>query len=144
MTARGIRNCNPGNIRHDTDGYCDWQYVECNDGTKEDKSFCTFDSMAYGIRALIKTLITYTTKRGCKTVRDIINRWAPSNENNTQAYIESVAKAINKDPDEVLDFSNTSLYLEIAKAIAKHENGKDAELISTKDWLDGYGLVFGN
>ena len=137
MTARGIRNKNPGNL----DKGDAWQGL---DPEGKDPRFCVFKEMKYGIRALIKTLITYTTKRGCKTVRDIINRWAPSNENNTQAYIESVAKAINKEPDEVLDFSNTSLYLEIAKAIAKHENGKDAELISTKDWLDGYGLVFSN
>lgn len=142
MTARGIRNKNPGNIRHDTDGYCDWQHVECNDATREDKSFCTFDSMVYGIRALIKTLITYTTKRGCKSVYDIIHRWAPTNENNTQAYINSVCKRVGVEPREELDFkADPTLYLDIAKAIAFHENGNDAELITEEQWNQGYELA---
>lgn len=142
--SRGIRNFNPGNIRHDTDGYCDWQHVECNDGTREDKSFCTFDSMEYGIRALIRLLITYTTKRGCKTVRDIINRWAPSNENNTEAYVNSVAQQLKVDPDEKLDFTNKLLYLYLAQAIAYHENGKDADMITRDQWMAGYDLAIGS
>ena len=138
--ARGIRNNNPGNIRHGQNflgNTCDHLPAD----QRPDKSFCTFSSMAYGIRALIRILITYTTKRNCKTVRQIISRWAPPSENDTESYIRSVSRAIGKPSDEVLDFSDTSLYIKIAKAIAKHENGQSANMIDENDWIEGIKLA---
>lgn len=129
MTARGIRNKNPGNLEKTVilwDG-------EVRPG--KDERFCEFETMAFGCRALIKTLRTYVEKRGLNTVRQIIHRWAPSNENNTEAYVRSVASAIRHDADEPLRFAaDPLLYLDIAKAIARHENGADAEQISDDDW----------
>lgn len=135
MTARGIRNKNPGNLEQGES----WQGLAEN---QTDSRFCVFKSMEYGIRALIKTLITYTTKRGCKSVYDIIHRWAPTNENNTQAYISSVCKRVGVEPREELDFkADPTLYLDIAKAIAFHENGNDAKLITEEQWNQGYELA---
>lgn len=123
MTARGIRNKNPGNLRHGDK----WQGMSA---TQNDPDFITFDSMTYGIRALIKTLMTYYKKHGLNTVRKIISRWAPSNENNTESYINSVSKALGVNPDDSLTFDNAT-YIALAKAIAKHENGSDADLIDS-------------
>lgn len=135
MTARGIRNKNPGNLEQGES----WQGLAEN---QTDSRFCVFKSMEYGIRALIKTLITYTTKRGCKSVYDIIHRWAPTNENNTQAYINSVCKRVGVEPREELDFkADPTLYLDIAKAIAFHENSNDAKLITEEQWNQGYELA---
>lgn len=135
MTARGIWNKNPGNLEQGES----WQGLAEN---QTDSRFCVFKSMEYGIRALIKTLITYTTKRGCKSVYDIIHRWAPTNENNTQAYINSVCKRVGVEPREELDFkADPTLYLDIAKAIAFHENGNDAKLITEEQWNQGYELA---
>lgn len=135
MTARGIRCKNPGNLEQGDS----WQGLAEN---QTDSRFCVFKSMEYGIRALIKTLITYTTKRGCKNVYDIIHRWAPTNENNTQAYINSVCKRVGVEPREELDFkADPTLYLDIAKAIAFHENGNDAQLITEEQWNQGYELA---
>lgn len=135
MTARGIRNKNPGNLEQGES----WQGLAEN---QIDSRFCVFKSMEYGIRALIKTLITYTTKRGCKSVYDIIHRWAPTNENNTQAYINSVCKRIGVESREELNFRvDPTLYLDIAKAIAFHENGNDAKLITEEQWNQGYELA---
>lgn len=135
MTARGIRNNNPGNLEQGES----WQGLAEN---QTDSRFCVFKSMEYGIRALIKTLITYTTKRGCKSIYDIIHRWAPTNENNTQAYINSVCKRVGVEPREELDFkADPTLYLDIAKAIAFHENGNDAKLITEEQWNQGYELA---
>lgn len=128
MTARGIRNNNPGNIRRGER----WQGLAAE---QPDPSFCTFVSMAYGCRALIKTLQTYVRKRGCKTVRQIIERWAPPTENNTESYVRHVASAVSRGADEVLPFDvDPSYYLAIARAIARHENGSDAEQISSDTW----------
>ena len=87
---RGLRNNNPLNIRRSATR---WQ------GAREkqtDKSFVQFESMAYGYRAAWKILQSYY-ERFCMegkpfTVRNIISRWAPPNENDTEAYIISVLK----------------------------------------------------
>lgn len=81
--TRGFRNNNPGNIRHGSPwvGLADEQ---------PDSAFCTFKSVEYGIRAIHRLLHTYASKYGCTNIESIINRYAPPNENNTSAYINTV------------------------------------------------------
>lgn len=131
MTVRGIRNMNPGNIRLGES----WLGLR----TKQtDPDFCQFTSMVYGCRALLKLLRTYVEKRGCTTIRKVIERWAPPSENDTSSYVLSVAAACRRDPDEVLNFeADPLLYLDIAKAIARHECGVDAEAITDDAWEVG-------
>lgn len=123
MTARGIRNKNVGNIRLGDK----WQGMS---EQQTDPDFVQFTDMVYGVRALIKLLMNYNKKYNLDTVKDIITRWAPSNENNTTAYINAVAKELNVEPEEKLNLSsNTELYIPLAKAIVHHECGKDASLV---------------
>lgn len=136
MTTRGIRNNNPGNLRHSRN---QWQGLATR---QDDSDFCTFTSLSWGIRALIVTLKTYHNKYGLSTVREIISRWAPTNENNTDAYVRSVATALGRDADEPLDLNgNPQLYLALAKAIARHENGTDAKSIPEESWDSGARLA---
>lgn len=131
MTARGIRNRNPGNLRHGSkwQGLCEVQ---------TDPDFCQFETMAYGCRALIKTLITYHCRHGLNTVAGMIRRWAPPNENDTAAYSRAVAAGIGHPEHQRLDFEDDPmLYVLIAAQIAKHENGTDALHIASDDWEDG-------
>lgn len=86
---RGIRNNNPGNIRHGAN----WHGLN-PDGRKIDPAFCVFTTSVAGIRALAKVLINYKRIHGLNTVRQIISRYAPPNENQTTAYIQSVAKQL--------------------------------------------------
>lgn len=86
--TRGIRNNNPGNIRWGDD----WQGL-VPQAQRTDKSFCQFIKPEYGIRAMIIILRNYQRKHRLSTISGIINRWAPTNENDTQSYINSVAKA---------------------------------------------------
>ena len=88
MTSRGTRNNNPLNIRHSADS---WQ------GAREeqtDKSFVQFTSMAYGYRAAWKVLdtycLTFRRERKAYNVANIIARWAPPAENDTDAYVRTV------------------------------------------------------
>lgn len=115
---RGIRNHNPGNIRRNSDP---WQGLAERQG---DVKFFTFKSPVYGIRALARTLITYQDKHGLRTIRQIIGRWAPPVENNTNAYVRAVADVIDLDADEMLDLHNFDYLLPLTKAIIKHENGQ--------------------
>ena len=88
--TRGLRNNNPLNIRHSKDK---WQGTAT---TQTDRSFVQFESMAYGYRAAWKTLDTYCLrfrrKRQPYNVRNIIARWAPPSENDTDAYVRAVVK----------------------------------------------------
>lgn len=117
-TPRGIRNHNPGNIRRSSDP---WQGLAERQG---DVEFFTFKSPIYGIRALARTLITYQDKHGLRTIRQIIGRWAPPVENNTNAYVRAVADATDLDADQMLDLHDFDYLFPLTKAIIKHENGQ--------------------
>ena len=52
-------------------------------------------------------LVVVTAVRKC-TIRGIISRWAPSNENNTRAYIENVSRLAGIAPDEPIGIRRTS------------------------------------
>lgn len=117
MTARGIRNNNPGNIRKGEA----WQGLAAE---QTDEAFCVFRSAEYGIRALVKVLLTYEKKYGLNTVRKIISRYAPESENDTGAYVASVSGQLGVSPDEVIELGNRAVMLVLIKAIIRHENGE--------------------
>jgi len=113
--ARGIRNNNPGNIRH---GAAQW------DGMREaqtDGAFVQFISPVFGLRALAKLLFNYERLYSLNTVRGIISRWAPDSENNTEQYIFIVSNALGVHPDGPLDMK--TVMPDLVAAIIKHENG---------------------
>lgn len=115
---RGIRNNNPGNIRWGDN----WQGLK-KDGKEQDPSFCVFTNAVYGIRALAKVLKNYQQLYGLNTPRKIISRYAPPNENQTQAYINSVAQQLGITPDTEVDLTETGVLTVFIKAIIRHENG---------------------
>jgi hypothetical protein len=93
---------------------------------QKDSSFCQFETMAYGWRAAFKLLTrTYYHTYRLFTIRAIVGRWAPPNENNTKAYVESVSKQTGILPDEPLGIPSESpaRWLALGAAMAIHENG---------------------
>ena len=88
---RGIRNCNPLNIRRFKN--TKWAGMSAE---QTDLAFCQFTKMAYGWRAAFILLRTYYFKYKLRTIRDIISRWAPPEDNNpTGIYIDSVVLSLN-------------------------------------------------
>ena len=116
MKTRGLRNNNPGNIRRD--GRTMWQGLAA---TQTDPSFWQFTDPVYGIRALAKILHNYNAIYGLNTVREIISRWAPPNENDTGAYVNAVAADLGVGPDEPINVD--SRMNDLVAAIIHHENG---------------------
>lgn len=107
---RGLRNCNPLNIRKSGDN---WVGQCGHDGT-----FVQFLDIKYGIRAAFRLLYTYNYRYDCNTVMKIINRWAPPKENNTLAYIHRVCDYGNFSPDEIINVHYTSHKEKSCKLIA--------------------------
>jgi len=120
MSARGIRNNNPGNI--DFNPRNNWQGQLDHDPAVESR-FARFDKPESGIRAMGKLLQTYQTKHKLNTVEGIINRWAPSVENNSEAYVAQVSKALGVNPNETVNLKDSDTLFKLVKAIIKHENG---------------------
>ena len=108
----GIRQNNPGNIRFGA-GF---------DGEQEgDNGFGAYPTPVAGGMALIKNLVAYSTKHGLNTVRGLVTRWAPSSENDTTAYINSVISSLGVGPDDPLNMQDPGTLSKLATAIAKHE-----------------------
>ncbi|WP_338805152.1 structural protein [Xenorhabdus griffiniae] len=115
--SRGINNHNPGNIRHGDK----WQGL-CSRQT--DQSFCQFIAPEYGIRAMIVIIRNYERKYGLNTIRQIITRWAPPSENDTESYISYVSRSIGIDSRAVIDVNDKSIMTALVKAMIQMENGK--------------------
>ena len=118
--TRGERNNNPGNIRRLPKGERWIGELE----NEDDPAFCQFDSPEDGIRALAKTLLTYQRSHNLNTIRDIISRWAPASENDTDAYVYAVSQDCNVTPTQVLDLNDSATLALLCKAIIRHENGR--------------------
>lgn len=117
---RGIRNCNPGNIRRGDP----WQGLA---PVQNDPEFCQFVAAKWGIRALARLLIAYQDRHGLRTIRGIVSRFAPDKENDTAAYIAAVIAHASDDaltgPDEEIDLHRHPALAALVQAIIRQENG---------------------
>lgn len=115
--SRGIKNNNPGNIRISDQR---WQGKVT---PSTDADFEQFVSPEYGIRALAKILLD-DGSQGINTVRKVINKYAPSSENNTEAYINAVCEHLKVQPDDELNLDDYNTMYGFVAAIIMHENGE--------------------
>ena len=126
---RGIRNCNPGNIRINPDVF----QGEIN--PSKDSAFKQFHTIAYGYRAIFVILRTYFRNYKLDTIRKLITRWAPANENHTEAYIATVADRAGLSADEPVYPDNREIMIRIVAAISYVENGIEADMAEViKGW----------
>ncbi|AGZ36513.1 MAG: structural protein P5 [Pseudomonas sp.] len=128
---RGVRNNNPGNI--DFNPRNAWQgQLGLEVGVPKPR-FARFDTPENGIRALGKLLINYRGKdgmpgvggKGIDTVLETINRWAPSNENDTQAYAAAVAKRLGVRTTDPINIKDPATLRGMVVSIVIHENGSN-------------------
>ena len=125
---RGIRNNNPLNIRIGNV----W-LGEVREPT--DPDFEQFISMVYGVRAGFVLLRRYIRHYHRTTIPQVIAAWAPSNENNTEAYISAVCQVSKISRDETLDYYNQDQMYRLVDAMIFHECGQH---ISEQHIRDGY------
>ena len=127
----GLRNNNHGNIRRNSDVF----QGEVN--PSRDKDFKQFKSMAYGYRAVFKILSNYHRVYKLTTIRKMISRWAPENENNTAAYVSLVSSYSGIGPDDLLNFDREQM-IRIVAGMSKVENGREAVM---SDVVTGWNLL---
>ena len=86
-------------------------------GTK--KGFVEFETQEMAIRAWLILMRTYRRKYGCKTIRQIITRFAPPNENDTANYIAFCCRVVGMSADDEL--TGLTQYAMLGKAMARME-----------------------
>lgn len=92
---------------------------------KEGRStrFCAFENDYFGLRAALINLKNGYFSKGLTTISKIISKWAPSSENNTDKYIENVAKMTGIDKDVKLNVDDKGQIFELLRAIAYIDGG---------------------
>ena len=120
--SRGLRNNNPGNIRRGNFRY-KGEKVECSD-----LEFRQFEGVEWGYRAMFVLLHTYEVKHSCRTLRQMINRYAPPSENFTEGYIRRVVYSTHLSPDEAISTLNGAVMTAVVAAMSEVENGVKADM----------------
>ncbi len=118
---RGLRNNNAGNIRLSKTRYLG-EVVPSTD-----KAFKQFKTPAWGYRAVFVLLDSYSRK-GFLTLRQMITRYAPPSENNTENYIRYVAQNAVVNPEAPLDVNDRNVMVLVVAAISRMENGIAADM----------------
>jgi hypothetical protein len=118
---RGIRNNNPLNLTSLPEGRWAGQ-------TGDDGRYAVFNTPEAGFAAADKNLQAYGSRHGINTISGVISRWAPSSENDTGAYINTVARELGIDPNAKIDLGDAGLRQRLLTSMAKVENGQPVHL----------------
>lgn len=130
--TRGYRNNNPCNIRISTDKF------QGEVQPSQDKAFKQFETAAYGYRAAFRILRTYINSYGLNTIRKIISRFAPANENHTENYIRVVSERSGIPADDPVYADSREMMIRIVAAMSFVENGVEAKM---SDVIQGWELL---
>lgn len=117
IIPRGIRNCNPLNIRIGNT----WLGERPN---PDDNEFEQFVSMVYGLRAGFIILRRYIRRYQLDNVQLILSRWAPRSENDTAAYVDIVCKVSGIPPQLRIDFADEDTMVALVDAMVFVECGQ--------------------
>jgi len=115
---RGIRNHNPGNVK---DFGIPWDGMVTSES---EKVFCVFQAPWYGIRAMAKIFLNYSRRHDLNTVYKIINRWAPSGDDNpTSDYADFVSSRMYVGPYQNINVRDFNTIETLVSAVIHFENG---------------------
>lgn len=144
--TRGLRNNNPLNIRN---GYSRW---EGKANKQTDPHFVCFMTKAMGYRAAWKIMYSYLLRMQAAgmayTLRNIIARWAPPVENDTETYIRTVVGLMpfRLEPDQPLPPPHLKegklVMSEVIAAMTCVENGIGMDEVPREEIERGWQLAF--
>lgn len=133
---RGIRNNNPGNLTQTSIAWVGKVPLSQN----TDGRFEQFVELRYGIRAMMRDLIS-DIKGGKNTLNALVSEYAPAIENNTAAYINTVAAGVGLSPLALIDLSEETI-IGLCKIMIHIENGAAAaNYIDDSDYNDAIAVL---
>jgi hypothetical protein len=107
--AGSVRRNNPGNIRP-TSGV----------------GFNTYATPEAGLEAMAWQLRRYQNRYGLDTVRGVVGRWAPPQDNNdTEAYIRAVTRRTGFGADQRLNLNDPATLSSVMGAMITQEHGRN-------------------
>ena len=115
MTARGIRNCNPLNIKKKAGTTWKGQTAD-----QPDPIFVTFATVPFGFRAAAIILDGYQRNHGLWTVDGIIRRWS---ETDQAPYVANVSAALGVAPTDHVALRHGNTLRTMMRAMCVQENG---------------------
>lgn len=121
IQPRGIRNNNPLNIRIGNTWLGERDHPT-------DQEFEEFVTMEYGLRAAFLILRRYIRRYKKNTVTSIVSTWAPSSENNTIKYIDTVCAKTGLLPDQPIDYEDNCTMCKLVDAMAFVECGQHVDM----------------
>ena len=125
---------NPGNLRKSA-----VRWLGEKDTTSD---FSEFENPTYGVRAMAKTLMTYQNKHKISTIRDIVNKYAPtSDKNNVESYIKFISNKTGIAPTAKLNLNDKTVLMPLMEAMIEQEVGKE-NVPTKKEIDDGIKMAF--
>lgn len=140
MALRSVRNNNPCNIERGQPWAGQLSVKDMTPVQRAESRFCVFRSPEWGFRAAYKLLQTYRKSYGLDTPYGIVSRFAPANENNTDAYARAVSKALGTGIHDAFPPTRAN-YFSLIKAMATHETGAWSPYWADRQLHDGMNLL---
>ncbi|WP_159739257.1 structural protein [Vibrio atypicus] len=120
IKPRGVRANNPLNIESNANN--NWVGKV---SPSVDKRFETFQAPEYGFRAgAILLRNTYQGRYGLESIRELIHKFAPSHENDSDNYANFVAKQLNVSPDAPINLQSDGTLARMIHAMSIMEVGR--------------------
>jgi hypothetical protein len=113
--SRSWRNFNPGNISKGT-------FAESCGSIGGDTRFAIFPNEDTGLESIIS--LFKSRAYSSLSLKDGIFRYAPPDENDSQAYLDAVSSKIGCAPTKIINTFSKSQYSALAESIKTHEGWK--------------------
>lgn len=113
--SRSWRNFNPGNISKGT-------FAESCGSIGGDTRFAIFPSEDIGLESIISLFKSKAYSN--LSLKDAIFRYAPPDENNSQAYLDAVSSKTGCAPAKIINTFSKSQFSALAESIKTHEGWK--------------------
>lgn len=123
--VRNWRNNNPGNLEFGS-------FAKRFGAIGTDGRFAVFPNLAAGMKAKEELLFGSNSKYLQLSIRDAIYRYAPPNENNTAAYLNSVLKAVGVPATAMMRDLNATQKSTMLSEINKVEGFKVGQILAAQ------------
>ena len=102
------------------------------------KGFVEFDTQEHGIRAWLVLMRNYRRRYGCRTIRQIVTRFAPPTENQTERYIRYCCQVVMI--SDTKDITKDIEYCMLGVAMARMETGTALDVGTISEIMKKYNI----